>query len=344
MTIDIKRCEQNPIVYPGIYNWRKAVVFNPAVILEANRFYMIERAAGSVRPNACYFGLLESDDGVNFTHIKDRPVFTAQQLGYPNGSIQDPRLVKIDDTFYLTYALRKYTLMNGQLDYPERFLGKNESNATQSGIASSTDLVHWEQVCYTSEPGLDDRDHILFPEKINGKFALLRRPHKWTGPEYGTTGPSIWISYSDDLHEWLKPELVAQPEFAWENGKIGGSTPPVRTDDGWLVLYHSVENYDNMQHQIEHRGRQIYRVGAMLLDLEDPSKVLARCDHPIMEPETYYEKVGLLIPDVIFPCGNVVKDGQLYIYYGCCDTCISLATVTLERLLAHVCSCPRAES
>lgn len=340
MSLEIKRCEQNPIVYPGIYNWRKAVVFNPAVIIDEGKFYMIERAAGSVTPNACFFGLLESGDGVNFIHVKDVPVFTAQQLGYPNGSIQDPRLVKIDGTFYLTYALRKYTLNIGREDYPERFLVKNESNATQSGIAASKDLIHWEQVAYTSEPGLDDRDHILFPEKINGKFALLRRPQTWVGPEYGTTGPGIWICYSDDLKEWTTPELVAGPAFEWENGRIGGSTPPIRTDKGWLVLYHGVEHYDNMQHRIEHRGDRIYRVGAMLLDLDDPTKVLARCPHPIMQPETYYEKVGIIIPDVIFPCGNVVKEGELHIYYGCCDTSIALATVGLEELLSYVMEYP----
>lgn len=340
MKLQITRCPQNPIVYPGIYHWRKAVVFNPAVIIDHDKFYMIERAAGSIKPNACFFGLLQSDDGINFTHVKDMPVFTAQQLGYPNGSIQDPRLVKIDGMFYLTYALRRYTLMNGQLDYPERFLGDPESNATQSGIAASKDLIHWEQVAYTSEPGLDDRDHILFPEKINGKFVLMRRPHTWTGPKYGTTGPSIWLSCSDDLKTWTEPKLMASPAFDWENGKIGGSTPPIRTDQGWLVIYHSVERYNNMQHKIEHRGRQIYRVGAMLLDLDDPTKVLARCPHPIMEPETYYEKVGLIIPDVIFPCGNVVKDGILYIYYGCCDTAIALATVNLQELISHLLEFP----
>lgn len=337
MKLNITRCEKNPIVYPGIYSWRKAVVFNPAVIIDNGKFYMLERAAGSVSPNICFFGLLESVNGVDFTHVKDYPVFTAQELGYHNGSVQDPRLVKIGDTFYMTYALRKYPGIKGlSVDYPEKFLQRSESNETLSGIARSKDLVKWEQVAYTSEEGLDDRDHILFPEKIGGKYVLLRRPMSWSGPKYGVSGPSIWICDSDDLISWSKPKLLAQPEYKWEDGKIGGSTPPIKTDAGWLVLYHGVESYDNFQHKIAHRGHAIYRIGFMLLDLNDPSKVLYRTPEAVMEPATYYEKVGLIIPDVIFPCGNVVKDGLLYIYYGCCDTSIALATVKVSELLDYL--------
>ena len=103
-----------------------------------------------------------------------------------------------------------------------------------------------------------------------------------------------------------------------------GSTPPIRTDKGWLVLYHGVDE------------DIVYRVGAMLLDLEQPEKIIARTHHFIMEPETYYEKFGFQIPNVIFPTGNVVKDGLLYIYYGVTDTAIALATVPLDELVEHI--------
>ncbi len=142
------------------------------------------------------------------------------------------------------------------------------------------------------------------------------------GKEYGTEIPGIWISYSEDLLKWSEPELVAVAEnFEWEGTKIGAAATPIRTEKGWLVLYHGVD------------ANSIYRVGAMLLDPEDPRKVTARTKLPVMEPEEYYEKYGLVIPNTVFPTANIIKDGLLYIYYGCCDTCIALATVPVEELL-----------
>jgi predicted GH43/DUF377 family glycosyl hydrolase len=135
----------------------------------------------------------------------------------------------------------------------------------------------------------------------------------------------MWITYSEDLVNWEEPKLLATAgSLSWESRKIGGSTPPVRTDKGWLVLYHGVDE------------DIVYRVGAMLLDLEQPEKIIARTANFIMEPETYYEKFGFQIPNVIFPTGNVVKDGLLYIYYGVTDTAIALATVPLDELIEHI--------
>jgi predicted GH43/DUF377 family glycosyl hydrolase len=177
---------------------------------------------------------------------------------------------------------------------------------------------------------MDDRDVILFPEKIGGRYAVLRRPLQYVGPEYGTPGPSVWLSYSDDLQTWTDPVLVAKAEFPWEDNRIGGSTPPIKTKAGWLVLYHGVQTLD------ARIKRVCYRLGALLLDLDDPTKVLARTPESIMEPETYYERFGLYIPNVIFPTANVVKDGLLYLYYGVCDTAIALATVPLDSLLEEI--------
>lgn len=329
----ITRSPENPIVMPGLYDWRKITVFNPAVIIENDKFYMIERTAGSLRPFKCYFGLLESDDGVHFTHVMDEPVFTPDMLGFPYGSIQDPRIVKIDDTFYMNYALRPSSMNyyptglgvpdSDNPDYPGDW-NNPENYLTRSGILVSKDLKNWEQHSYTTPLDINDRDNILFPEKINGKFALLRRPEEYIGEQYGTEKAAMWITYSDDLLEWEEPQLLAKSEYDWEFKKIGGATPPVKTDQGWLTLYHSVD------------ADHVYKVGVMMLDLEDPGKVIARCPHPIMEPETYEEKFGLFIPNVIFPTANVVKDGLLYIYYGVTDTAIGLATVPLDDIVNEV--------
>ncbi|MCT1400526.1 glycosidase [Paenibacillus sp. p3-SID867] len=331
----ITRHPENPIVVPGLYDWRKVTVFNPAVIIDNGKFYMIERTAGSLTPCKNYLGLLESADGVHFTHVLDEPVVTPDQLGFPYGSIQDPRIVKIDDTFYLNYALRPCAMNyyptgagipeRSIPEYPDGW-GEEEGHwLTRSGILTSKDLIQWEYLCDTTPLDINDRDNILFPEKINGKYVLLRRPEEYVGEEYGTEKAAMWISYSEDLVHWEEPKLLAKAENNdWEFKKIGGSTPPVRTDKGWLVLYHGVDQ------------DTVYRVGALLLDLENPEKIIARTRRFIMEPETYYEKFGYQIPNVVFPTGNVVKDGLLYIYYGVTDTAIALATVPLDELVDYI--------
>lgn len=331
----ITRHEANPIVVPGEYEWRKVTVFNPAVIMDNDKFYMIERTAGSLTPCKNYLGLLESEDGVHFTHVVDQPVLTPDELGFPYGSVQDPRIVKIDDTFYLNYALRPCAMNyyptgagipeRSIPEYPDGWGNEPGHWLTRSGIVSSTDLIHWKHVSDTTPLEINDRDNILFPETINGKYVLLRRPEEYIGTPYGTDKAAMWITYSDDLIHWDEPKLLAKAEnMDWESRKIGGSTPPIRTDKGWLVLYHGVDD------QI------VYRVGAMLLDLDNPELVIARTHHFIMEPETYYEKFGFQIPNVIFPTGNIVKDDLLYIYYGVTDTAIALATVPVSDLVNHI--------
>ena len=340
MAIRFERHPENPIVQPGLYDWRRCVTFNPGVILDDDgRFYMYERAAGQLRPFYCYIGMLDSDDGVHFKQVGDQPVFTPEMAGSKNGSVQDPRVVKIDGTYYMTYAYRPFAWSSNPtgLGVPESHesdlpgFNKNpKENMTRSGIAVSKDRVHWEHKYWPTPVELDDRDVILFPEKINGKYALLRRPLQFIGPKYGTEQPSIWICFSDDLQHWSEPKLIAKPEFKWEDGRIGGSTPPIRTKQGWLVFYHGVEN------QHPPTKRVIYRLGALMLDLNDPTKVLARTKHFLMEPETYYEKFGLYIPNVVFPTANVVKDGLIYLYYGVCDTAIGLATAELDAVVREV--------
>ena len=328
--MQIKRYSKNPIVTPGLYDWRKAITFNPGAIYDNGKFYLFERAGGTIRPLKCQIGLLESTDGFNFTHVSDKPVFTPEALGCPMGTIEDPRVVKIEDTYYMAFAHRPYTYNCNPtgLGVPDYSPIEGELdcgiNNTRSGIAVSKDMLNWEFIGFTTPEDIDDRDNVLFPEKINGQFALLRRPMTYCGEGYPCNGPAMWISYSDDLTAWSEPTFIAGAENDWEGGKIGAASPPLRTDKGWLTLYHGVD--DNC----------IYRVGVMLLDLENPSKVIGRCSNWIMEPETYYERTGLVIPNVIFPTGTVIKDGILYIYYGCTDTCISAATVAVDDILEEV--------
>jgi predicted GH43/DUF377 family glycosyl hydrolase len=337
--ITFTRCDENPILRPGLFDWRKAVVFNPGVIRENGRFYLYERTAGQLRPFHCYISAMSSDDGVHFSPMSDQPVLTPEMAGCKYGSVQDPRVVKIEDTFYMTYAYRPYAWNSHptgtgvpesfQAEFPG-FSGRAEDNQTRSGIAISTDLLNWRHHAWATPEEMDDRDVILFPEKIDGRFMLLRRPLQLVGEQYGADRPGIWICHSDDLQTWSVPRLLARPRQSWEGDRIGASTPPIRTEAGWLLLYHGVELTDQRTRHV------VYRVGAMMLDADDPAKVLARTDEPIFAPETYYERFGLYIPDVVFPTGAVVVDGQLWMYYGVCDTAIALATAELGELVAHV--------
>lgn len=334
------RHPKNPVVRPGGLEWRRACVYNPGVWQEPDgTVYMLERAAKSLRPHVTVFGLLRSSDGVSFEHVVDRPVFTAEQIGFPAGSVEDPRLVKMDDTYYLNFAITPnswVTFPNGwgvptgfRMDLPGVcFSGERKENKTRSGIAVSKDLLTWEMLGETCEVGIDDRDQVLFPRQIDGQFYMLRRPATWVGPDYGCDRPCMWITRSRDLKTWESPTLFMRPRFEWESQKIGASAPPVELPQGWLVLYHGVS--------CPEPDCPIYRAGAVLLDKRDPSRIIGRTPQPILEPVEYYEKTGLVIPNTVFPCGNFVRDGRLWVYYGCCDTCISLATMGVDELLAQM--------
>ncbi len=351
------RHPENPIVVPGIYPWRQAVTFNPGVLLDDDgRFYLYERTAGQFRPFFCYIGMMDSDDGVHFTHTRSEPVFTPEMAGSIYGSVQDPRVAKMNGQYYMTYAFRPYAWSSNptgigvpeshESEFPDmsrpvyaeagvgssNVVGGRPDNMTRTGLAVSEDRVTWKHHSWITPDTMDDRDVILFPEKINGRYAVLRRPLQYVGPQFGTPGPSIWLSYSDDLSSWTEPELIATALYEWEDNRIGGSTPPIRTEAGWLTFYHGVQTEDKATKRV------VYRMGALLLDLNDPSKVLARTTSPLLEPTAYYEKFGAYIPNVIFPSANVVKDGIVYLYYGVCDTAIALATAKLSDVMEHVLS------
>jgi predicted GH43/DUF377 family glycosyl hydrolase len=236
MTPRIARCPENPIVWPGKWDWRMSNAYNPAVIYEDGRFFMYERTAGSLRPHHCYVGLLQSEDGVHFQHLSDKPVLTPAMVGSEHGSVQDPRVVRIEDTYYMTFAFRRFSWdiyptgvgvpQASQGQYPG-FDPSKDKNQTRSGIAVSKDRLHWEFFGWATPEDIDDRDVILFPEKIDGRFALLRRPIGFvdTGTKHSEEHPSIRISYSTDLARWTEPEVVISPKFGWEDNRIGAADP-----------------------------------------------------------------------------------------------------------------------
>lgn len=325
----VKRHKNNPIIKAGKESFRNKVVFNPGLIYEDKKYYLYERSGESIAPFKCNITLLESDNGYDFRVVGDKPIITPESLGFSQGTVEDPRVVKIGDDYLMTYAYRPYTYNcypngKGIPDY-EPLVGILDEgiNNTLTAICKSKDRINFETIT-TLGGDIDERDCILFPEKINGKYAMLRRP-KIKGQSYqGIAEPSIWISYSDDLITWSDLTLLAKPKYAWEAGKIGGGSTPLKTDKGWIIIYHGVSE------------QGVYKVGVMLTDLNDPTKVIARSKMPILEPEADYELEGIILPNVIFPTGNAIVGDEIKIYYGVCDTAIALATINLNDLQTYL--------
>ena len=358
-----QRHPANPVLRPGGPDWRLSNTFNPgAVVGDDGRTYLLERTAGGLRPFVNFIGLQASDDGVNFELAEENPVWTPADARSALGSVQDPRVVKLDDCphgrFVMTFAYRPFAWhsMPTGVGVPESvepprdvtpgYDGDPTKNLTRSGIAASDDLRRWTLVGWANPTDYDDRNCILFPRKIGGRWVMLRRPQRFDPKTGGLTsydasvGTGIFLSDSEDLKTWSDPRPIVRPQFAWEDNRIGGSTPPVEVDAGWLVPYHAVQTvrqFPATPGQIGPRpNRVVYRMGLLLLDRDDPSKVLARTREPVMEPTEYYERVGLYLPEVIFPTGLVLQGDELRLYYGCCDTCVGLATAKLPEVMRRL--------
>ena len=337
----LKKCQGNPILKPNNENaWESLCVLNPAVIYDDKNeeFVMLYRAAGNDVRHEIKFGLAKSKDGVNFKRVSDKPVFFGHIDDPDGGCVEDPRVVQIGDLYYLTYAARAYAPGQYWLDpwvegvsKPPMYLddtdvyGKElpslaKNNISASYLAVTKDFKNYKKLGRITEPNVDDRDVLIFPEKINGQYVMISRP-KFT--DKGVKMPSVWITFTDDILEYKKPELLFTGEEWWETQRIGAGTPPIKTEFGWLMLYHGVDD------------KGIYRDGAVLLDLNDPRKILSRTKDFIMEPDQPFEFEGFY-EGCVFPTGAAVKDGTLFVYYGCADKYIGLATVDFNEFLQYL--------
>lgn len=333
----LKKHANNPILSPKEDSWWETrCVLNPAVVYdeEMKKFVMVYRSAGDDKRHEICFGLAISSDGVHFVRQSDKPVFAPDRYEPDGGCVEDPRIVKLGDAYYMTYAARTYAPGQYWLDLEnlspcytdetdviaEETPYFAKKNITVSYLAMTKDFKKYKRLGRITETTVDDRDVLLFPEKVNGKYVLVRRPKYKTDL---VKMPSIWIAFGDDLLEYDKPELLMTGKEWWETARIGAGCPPIKTEKGWFMLYHGVDD------------KGIYRVGAILMDLNDPRKILARTKDYIMEPEEGYETEGLY-NGCVFPTGNVVKDGILYVYYGCADKYVSLATANFDELVNYL--------
>ncbi len=333
--------ENNPILKPNpAVPWEDRCVLNPAVIYDdkSGEFVMLYRAAGNDARHQIKFGLATSKDGINFTRKSDKPIFEGDHSEPDGGCVEDPRLMKIGDMYYMTYAARAYApgrywleeYVEGVTKAP-MYLDETDvrgdeiplfakDNITVTYLAATKDFFKYKKFGRITEPTVDNRDVFLFPEKIGGKYVMIGRPKF---KDARVKMPSIWIYFGDDLIDFGAPELLMTGKEWWETQRMGGGTPPIKTEHGWFMLYHGVDD------------KGIYRVGAVLLDLKDPRKIVARTKDFLMEPEEIYETCGIY-EGCVFPTGTVVKDGTLYVYYGTADTYIGLATADFDDLLKYL--------
>jgi predicted GH43/DUF377 family glycosyl hydrolase len=335
----LKRFEGNPVLEPVPGAWDSVSVFNPGAIRHEGRVLMLYRAVSSVERYVSRFGLAVSEDGYQFRRAGEGPVFGPRE-DYEVGGVEDARITRDGEEFLVSYAAvskvpgpvyaeMDFFRVTREDPYHDR-PGIPPLGASYTGLLRSPDLRTFTSEGLITPPGTDDRDGVLFPEKVGGRYAMLHRPSRWVGERYGTDRPAIWIAFSHDLKEWDYGEggayLLMEPQADWEESKIGAGPPPVRTDAGWLVLYHGVDR------------RYVYRVGAALLDLGDVTRVIARTEEFLLEPEEDYERVGV-IPNVVFPTAAVWEPGrELLVYYGGADRVCALATADMDELLDHVLS------
>lgn len=282
--MNLIRHPQSPLMYPNPLNrWEAVNVFNAAVIQHNGLFHMWYRAQGV--DFISRIGYAVSADGLDWNRLTN-PVLSPHMGADDRRGNEDPRVVELEGRFYMTYTA-----------YGE--------NSYFPMIAVSDNLITWQDVAPLERA--ENKDHILFPEKVGGRYAILHRRPK-----------SMWIGFSDDLVNWGDHQILMdpRPENGWDAVSIGGNGTPIKTEHGWLLFYHGY-------------GSPIaYRHSVAMLDLDDPRKVINRPKPFIMEPTEPWEFRGD-VPNVVFSCTNLVVGDQVYFYYAGADRLIGLATAPL---------------
>jgi len=297
----LRRYPGNPILTAQDFPRPVNSIFNAGATKCGDEYILLNRVEG-LDGISCLW-VARSRDGVHFTPDPQPAMVRATEgyyAVYEEYGIEDPRITKIADVYYITYTCYS------------RY-------ACCVGLARTSDFRTFERMGIISLP--DNKDVVLFPEKIGGRYARLDRPSTVTGNRR-----DIWISYSPDLLHWGSPRPVMEPRKGrWDNKKIGAGAPPIKTDQGWLEIYHGVR---------ETGSGVLYRLGAVLLDLEDPSRVVGRAAEHILTPTATEDFLGNVM-NVVFTCGAILEDdGELKVYYGAADQVMCLATAPVDEIIA----------
>ena len=330
--LTLERFEGNPVLtpHPG-HIWETKAVFNPAAIYEDGKVHILYRAIGET--DVSVLGYASSLDGFYVHERLDKPAYVPREpfegvnpshpyLSAPAGiyvsggggmgGCEDPRLTRIDDRVYMTYVA---------------YDGYSHPRVALSSIHINNFLKHkwdWGKPVLISPPYVVDKNACILPEKINGKYVIFHRIF-----------PNILIDFVDDLDfdgktRWLVGQYKIPTRALssdWDSLKVGCGPPPLKTKDGWLLIYQAVGANDESR----------YKIGAMLLDLKDPTKVLARTKQPILEPVSRYENEGCK-SGVVYPCGSVIINDRLFVYYGGADMVVCVASAKLNHFLEELVS------
>jgi beta-1,2-mannobiose phosphorylase / 1,2-beta-oligomannan phosphorylase len=326
----LSRFQNNPIIQPKPENfWESKATFNCAAIYENKKVHLVYRAIGD--NDISVLGYASSHDGFHIDKQLDKPIYTPKEdfEGAPIannppltgwspymsgggglGGCEDPRITKIGDKLYMLYVA---------------YNGWSHPRIAMTSISLKDFLSHhwnWTKSVLISPPGVVDKNACILPEKIKGKYVIFHRIY-----------PDILIDFVDDLNfdgksNWLKGQYKIRPRKTfWDSRKIGTGPPPIKTEKGWLLIYQAIGEQDPSR----------YKIGAMLLDLKNPARVIARSKKPILEPCEQYENDGWK-SGVVYPCGAVVINNQLIIYYGGADKVTCAASAKLDKFISDLIS------
>ncbi|MFA5745029.1 MAG: hypothetical protein WC887_02340 [Candidatus Paceibacterota bacterium] len=325
----LTRSAHNPILRPGTHPWNAEAVLNPAAAIIPGRAgdgrtHLIYRAVGT--DGVSRLGYASSPDGIVFDERLPYPIYAARNPGgtlpgsqrryspvmYPSGGswggCEDPRMVIIDDCVYVTFNMfENWMLRVGVISMSvEDFLAKR--------------FHRWEGPIILSH-STREKNWVLFPEKIGNRFAVLHGI-------IDRDSNRVHVEYTDDLgtfsertFETIDPQKVPDTPIAWHVHVRSAGPPPIKTDRGWLVLYHANDAAEPSR----------YKLGAMILDLVDPTKILYRSASPVLSPDEIYENDGK--PGIVYACGTAVRDDTLFVYYGGADKVVCVATAPLQPFL-----------
>ncbi|MBW8001827.1 MAG: glycosidase [Planctomycetes bacterium] len=295
----VTRYEGNPILTKDDIPYKVETVHNAGVTKFDGRYIMLFRS--HLDTGRSIIGIAESEDGFKFT-ARDEPFIVPSKepvfSEYEEYGVEDPRITALDGAYYITYsAYSKY--------------------GVRIGLAKTTDFQSVERVTFITQA--DYRNTVIFPEKINGRYVKLDRPHSDISPW------SIWISFSEDLRYWGDSKLVMKPvAYHWDEMKIGPGAVPIKTEKGWLSIYHGV--FPTMD-------GCVYRLGVALHKLDEPEVILGVGDRWILQPEDPWEVVGY-VHNVVFTCGAVAEDdGTLKLYWGGADKVMCAGTAVIDELV-----------
>jgi len=306
-----KRCEHNPLLTAEDWPYPVNSVFNcGAVRLRSGQTLLLARCE-DLR-GISHLCAARSEDGVTGWRVDAEPTFLPDPVNYPEEiwGIEDPRITWLPEREEYAIAYTSYSV-----------------GGPGVSLAFTTDFKELRRTGMVMSP--DDKDAALFPRRFGGRWVLIHRPAAPQRPAH------IWLSFSPDLRHWGDAHVLLEARRGawWDARKIGLCTPPLETTEGWLIFYHGVR-------QTAHGA--LYRLGAALLDLEDPSHVRLRGDQWLFGPGRQYERVGD-VADVVFPCGLTIGDDgdTIHLYYGAADTSICLATASLAEILDWLRTCGR---